>query len=67
MRDLLEKDTEFARNIYVISSPGDYQYEQEVKHYLPALRSYENFNFLFVDSPPCGATTRWSARPCPRS
>lgn len=67
MRDLLEKDTEFARNIYVISSPGDYQYEQEVKHYLPALRSYENFNFLFVDSPRCGATTRWSARPCPRS
>ncbi|MGA5124685.1 hypothetical protein ACPCAG_15445 [Streptomyces pseudogriseolus] len=51
MRDLLEKDTEFDRNIYVISSPGDYQYEQEVKHFLPALRSYENFNFLFVDSP----------------
>ncbi|MBV7700155.1 hypothetical protein KWI83_32495 [Streptomyces sp. TRM70350] len=51
MRDLLEKDTDLKRNIYVVSSPGDYQYEQEVKHYLPALREYENFNFLFVESP----------------
>jgi hypothetical protein len=51
MKDLLDKDTDHKRNIYVVSSPGDYQYEQEVKHYLPALREYENFNFLFVESP----------------
>jgi hypothetical protein len=51
MKDLLEKAVDFNRNIYVVSSPRDYQYEQEVKHYLPALREYENFNFLFVDSP----------------
>ncbi|GGT36864.1 hypothetical protein [Streptomyces chromofuscus] len=51
MKDLLEKDADLKRNIYVVSSPGDYQYEQEVEHYLPALREYENFNFLFVESP----------------
>ncbi|WP_308401288.1 hypothetical protein [Streptomyces sp. AC512_CC834] len=51
MRDLLDKETDFDRNVYVVSSPGDYQYEQEVKHFLPALRRYENYNFLFVESP----------------
>ncbi|MBG0850499.1 hypothetical protein I2W78_01150 [Streptomyces spinoverrucosus] len=51
MKDLLKKEADLKRNIYVVSSPGDYQYEQEVKHYLPALREYENFNFLFVESP----------------
>ncbi len=51
MKDVLAKEVDFDRNIYVISSPGDYQYEQEVKYYLPALREYRNFNFLFVDSP----------------
>ncbi|MFF0203353.1 hypothetical protein [Streptomyces sp. NPDC005017] len=51
MKDLIEKEVDFNRNIYVISSPNDYQYEQEVKHYLPGLRAYENFNFLFLDSP----------------
>ncbi|MFE5603584.1 hypothetical protein ACFQ8O_30890 [Streptomyces coelicoflavus] len=51
MKDLLDGESDFDRNVYVVSSPGDYQYEQEVKHYLPALRRYENFNFLFVDSP----------------
>jgi hypothetical protein len=51
MPDVLGKEVDFDRNIYVVSSPGDYQYEQEVKHYLPALRKYDNFNFLFVDSP----------------
>jgi hypothetical protein len=51
MPAVLEKEVDFARNIYLVSSPGDYQYEQEVRHYLPALRKYENFNFFFVDSP----------------
>lgn len=51
MPEVLSKETDFGRNIYVISSPGDYQYEEEVEHYLPALRKYENFHFLFVASP----------------
>ncbi|MFD4973377.1 hypothetical protein [Streptomyces sp. NPDC058424] len=51
MPEVLSKETDFDRNIYVVSSPGDYQYEAEVKHYLPALQKYENFNFLFVESP----------------
>lgn len=51
MKDLLAKEVDFDRNVYLVSSPGDYQYEQEVEHYLPALREYRNFNFLFVDSP----------------
>ncbi|MET9733161.1 hypothetical protein ABZZ79_21695 [Streptomyces sp. NPDC006458] len=51
MKDVIEKDTDLKRNIYLVSSPADYQYEQEVVHYLPALREYENFNFLFVESP----------------
>ncbi|MFE1444496.1 hypothetical protein [Streptomyces sp. NPDC058739] len=51
MKDVIERDTDFKRNIYLVSSPADYQYEQEVVHYLPALREYENFNFLLVESP----------------
>ncbi|MFD7436415.1 accessory Sec system protein Asp2 [Streptomyces sp. NPDC059861] len=51
MKDVLAQRSDLKRNIYVVSSPGDYQYEQEVEHYLPALREYENFNFLFVESP----------------
>ncbi|MEW2066167.1 hypothetical protein [Streptomyces sp. NPDC007346] len=51
MPEVLSEETDFDRNIYVISSPGDYQYEAEVEHYLPALKKYENFNFLFVESP----------------
>ncbi|MFI9152818.1 hypothetical protein [Streptomyces sp. NPDC053367] len=51
MKDVLAADTDLKRNVYLVSSPGDYQYEQEVVHYLPALRAYENFNFLSVESP----------------
>jgi hypothetical protein len=51
MKDLIEKEVDFKRNIYLISSPNDYQYDEHVKHYLPGLRAYENFNFLFLDSP----------------
>ncbi|WP_165986591.1 hypothetical protein [Streptomyces sp. YIM 98790] len=49
--DLLERETDFDRNVYLLSSPADYQYEQEVRPMLPALRKYENFTFLFLRSP----------------
>ncbi|MYW18413.1 hypothetical protein GT039_23265 [Streptomyces sp. SID2955] len=51
LKDVIAGDTDLKRNIYLVSSPGDYQYEQEVVHCLPALRAYDNFNFLFVESP----------------
>jgi hypothetical protein len=51
MKDLLERETDFNRNIYVVSSPEDPEYEQEVTHYLPALRAYRNFNLVLVRSP----------------
>ncbi|SFD26490.1 hypothetical protein [Streptomyces aidingensis] len=49
--ELLEAEKNFDRNVYLLSSPADYQYEQEVKHMLPALRRYDNFSFLFLRSP----------------
>ncbi|KRV49269.1 hypothetical protein AQ490_03465 [Wenjunlia vitaminophila] len=49
--DVLQAEKDFDRNIYLVSCEADYQYEQEVKHYLPALRKYENFNLVLVESP----------------
>ncbi|MEU3095121.1 hypothetical protein ABZ690_09900 [Streptomyces sp. NPDC006967] len=48
---LLAEDENHDRNIYLVSSTQDYQYEQEVVHFLPALRKYSNFNLFMVQSP----------------
>lgn len=48
---LLAEDEDRDRNIYLVSSTRDYQYEQEVVHFLPALRKYSNFNLVMVESP----------------
>jgi hypothetical protein len=48
---LLAEDEDRDRNIYLLSSTRDYQYEQEVVHFLPALRKYSNFNLVMVESP----------------
>nr|WP_251691399.1 hypothetical protein [Streptomyces sp. CHD11] len=48
---LLAEDQDHDRNIYLVSSTQDYQYEEEVVHFLPALRKYSNFNLFMVQSP----------------
>ncbi|WP_432147505.1 hypothetical protein [Streptomyces sp. bgisy029] len=48
---LLAEDEDRDRNIYLVSSTRDYQYEEEVVHFLPALRKYSNFNLVMVESP----------------
>ena len=49
--ELLAETTDLDRNIYLFSSTKDYQYEEHVVHFLPALRKYSNFNFFMVESP----------------
>lgn len=44
-------DTNLNRNIYLFSSPADYQYNQEIEPYLPLFSKYNNFNFIRTDSP----------------
>ncbi|MFC9115929.1 MULTISPECIES: hypothetical protein [Streptomyces] len=48
--ELLAENTDLDRNIYLFSSTRDYQYEEHVVHFLPALRKYSNFNFFMVES-----------------
>ncbi|WP_217167162.1 hypothetical protein [Streptomyces sp. AC512_CC834] len=48
---LLAEDEDRDRNVYLVSSSRDYQYEEEVVHFLTALRKYSNFNLFMVESP----------------
>ncbi|MFI6061069.1 hypothetical protein [Streptomyces sp. NPDC051286] len=38
-------------NIYILSSPQDEQYKEQVEPFLPMFAGYENLNFIFSDSP----------------
>ncbi|MFG2983619.1 hypothetical protein ACGFYQ_20620 [Streptomyces sp. NPDC048258] len=40
-----------SANIYLISSPQDRQYAIHIEPYLGLFQGYENFNFIFNDSP----------------
>ncbi|AIY00837.1 hypothetical protein ART_1238 [Arthrobacter sp. PAMC 25486] len=44
--DLLENDPNKRRNIYLISSPSDYQYKTEILPFLSLYRAYDNFNYF---------------------
>ncbi|MFE0626353.1 hypothetical protein ACFW3D_05215 [Streptomyces sp. NPDC058864] len=38
-------------NLYLLSSPQDAQYEEQVAPFLGLFQGYENFNFIYSDSP----------------
>lgn len=48
---LLGADRNLKRNIYLISSPADPQYEIEIAPYLRSFEAYENFNFIYSSTP----------------
>lgn len=44
--NLLKKETDFDKNIYLLTSEADIQYENEIKPYLSDFEKYRNFNLL---------------------
>ncbi|EKS1844931.1 alpha/beta hydrolase [Cronobacter sp. JZ38] len=46
----LSADTAFDKNIYLLTSEADCQYESEVKPYIPVFRKYQNFNLFMAQS-----------------
>ncbi|WP_411081151.1 hypothetical protein [Streptomyces sp. cmx-18-6] len=52
-------------NIYVLSSPQDEQYPEQVEPFLPLFAGYENFNFIFSDSPHISDHARVTSRNVP--
>ncbi|MEV7684852.1 hypothetical protein ACFW1F_17620 [Streptomyces bungoensis] len=49
--DLLASGANPEANIYLVSSPQDEQYSSQVEPFLGLLQRYENFNFVFSESP----------------
>lgn len=49
--DLARAGANRGANIYVLSSPQDEQYPVQVEPFLGLFNGYENFNFIFSDSP----------------
>ncbi|MFF4245849.1 hypothetical protein ACFYY2_15420 [Streptomyces sp. NPDC001822] len=49
--DLIRAGANRGANIYVLSSPQDEQYPVQVEPFLGLFSGYENFNFIFSDSP----------------
>ncbi|MEV7172449.1 hypothetical protein AB0O18_22395 [Streptomyces sp. NPDC093224] len=49
--DLVRSGANRGANIYLITSAQDDQYTREVEPFLGLFQGYENFNFLFNDSP----------------
>lgn len=49
--DLVRAGANPGANIYVLSSPQDEQYPVQVEPFLGLFNGYENFNFIFSDSP----------------
>lgn len=48
--EMLKNDTNLDKNIYLITSTGDYQYEQEILPNIQYLEKYSNFNLLVSNS-----------------
>ncbi|MEH8263433.1 accessory Sec system protein Asp2 [Aeromonas allosaccharophila] len=48
--DLLKGDSNLDRNIYLISSPNDEQFSNEIEPYLCHFFKYKNFSFVFTES-----------------
>ncbi|AJP04339.1 hypothetical protein TU94_25615 [Streptomyces cyaneogriseus subsp. noncyanogenus] len=49
--DLVRAQTNRTANIYLLSSPQDEQYTEQVEPFLGLFQGYENFNFIFSESP----------------
>jgi hypothetical protein len=47
---LLRDNGSIEKNIYLLTSEADYQYEKEIKPYLDGFRKYRNFNLLMATS-----------------
>ncbi|MGX4689200.1 hypothetical protein [Streptomyces sp. JNUCC 63] len=49
--DLVRSETNRTANIYLLSSPQDEQYPDQVEPFLGLFQRYENFNFIYSESP----------------
>ncbi|MGW0363839.1 hypothetical protein [Streptomyces sp. NPDC002990] len=49
--DVVRSGANRSANIYLISSPQDDQYARQVEPFLGLFQGYENFNFVYNDSP----------------
>ncbi|MEE8727854.1 MAG: hypothetical protein SOI28_03290 [Rahnella inusitata] len=47
---LLSEDNKENRNIYILSSPDDAQFNVEIEPFLHIFKKYDNFNFIFTES-----------------
>ncbi|MFE7357312.1 hypothetical protein ACFU8Q_30230 [Streptomyces sp. NPDC057543] len=63
--DLVRAGANRGANIYVLSSPQDEQYPIQVEPFLGLFNGYENFNFIFSDSPHISDHTQVTRRNVP--
>ncbi|MFJ4518278.1 hypothetical protein [Streptomyces sp. NPDC088816] len=49
--ELVRSETNRTANIYLLSSPQDEQYREQVEPFLGLFQRYENFNFIHSESP----------------
>ncbi|MDJ1639987.1 hypothetical protein [Streptomyces pakalii] len=63
--DLVASGANRGANIYLLSSPQDEQYPVQVEPFLPLFQGYENFNFIFSDSPYITGHTQVTRRNVP--
>lgn len=48
---LIERDDNLRKNIYLITSPADIQYQTEILPHVKILERYENFNYIVTETP----------------
>ncbi|MFC8368783.1 hypothetical protein ACFUIT_12505 [Streptomyces sp. NPDC057239] len=63
--DLLRAGANRAANIYLVSAAQDDQYSAQVEPFLGLFQHYENFNFIFSDSPHIADHTQVAGRNVP--
>ncbi|MFG2261927.1 hypothetical protein [Streptomyces sp. NPDC048720] len=63
--DLLRSGANRAANIYLVSAVQDDQYPVQVEPFLGLFQPYENFNFVFSDSPHIADHTQVAGRNVP--
>ncbi|MHC5258055.1 Ig-like domain-containing protein [Streptomyces sp. UC4497] len=63
--DLVGAELHRGANIYLLSSPADAQYASQIRPHLLHFDGYDNFNFIFTDSPFVPDHTRVAGRNVP--
>lgn len=63
--DLVRAKRNTGANIYLFSSPSDAQYASQIRPHLLHFDGYDNFNFVFTDSPFVPDHTRVAGRNVP--